>query len=102
RDGFPQQVAFGAITAIFLWSFARRSRVPRLNILCAVLIATLAEMFLSLVWGLYSYKHFLIPLYVPPGHGLFYMLAADTALQEPLRRRTRAIVRSVLGAGTLV
>jgi len=102
RDGFAAQAAFGAITAAFLWSFARSSRVPRVNILLAVLVATLGEMFLSLVWGLYSYKHFLIPLYVPPGHGLFYTLAADTALQERLRQRAREIVRTVLAIGTAI
>ncbi len=102
RDGFVPQLVFSAITFVLVLSFARRSRVPRLQILCAVLIATLAEMFLSLVWGLYAYKHFIIPLYVPPGHGLFYALAADTAAQDGLRRREHVIVPRVFAAGTLV
>ena len=102
RDGIPAQLAFSAVTFAFVFGFTARSRVPRLQILCAVLIATLAEMFLSLVWGLYTYKHFIIPLYVPPGHGLFYALAADTAMQDGLRRREHVIVPRVFAAGTLI
>jgi len=102
RDGIVPQLVFSAITFAFVLSFTHRSRVPRLQILAAVLIATLAEMFLSLAWGLYTYKHFIIPLYVPPGHGLFYALAADTATQEGLRRHEHVIVPRVFAAGTVI
>jgi len=102
RGGIPAQLAFSAVTFAFVFGFTARSRVPRLQILTAVLVATLAEMFLSLVWGLYTYKNFIIPLYVPPGHGLFYALAADTAHQPGLRRHEAAIVRRVFTAGTLI
>src|ERR1044072_2069707 len=99
RDGLVPQLVFSAITFAFVFGFTWRSRVPRLQILTAVLVATLAEMFLSLVWGLYTYRHFIIPLYVPPGHGLFYALAADTAQQPGLRRRDAVIAARVFGAG---
>ncbi|HYM22767.1 MAG TPA: hypothetical protein VEU08_06155 [Vicinamibacterales bacterium] len=102
RDGLAAQLVFCAVTFAFVFAFTRRSSVPRIQILCAVLVATLAEMFLSLAWGLYSYKHFIIPLYVPPGHGLFYALAADTALQPGLRRHEALIVRRVFAIGTLI
>ena len=102
RDGLVPQLVFSAITFAFVFGFTWRSRVPRLQILTAVLVATLAEMFLSLVWGLYTYRHFIIPLYVPPGHGLFYALAADTAHQPGLRRRAASIVPRVFAAGTLI
>ncbi|HMD36356.1 MAG TPA: hypothetical protein VKH42_15375 [Vicinamibacterales bacterium] len=102
RDGLVPQLAFAAITFTFLFASTYRSRVPRLQILAAILVATLGEMFLSLVWGLYGYKHFLIPLYVPPGHGIFYALAAETAEQDGIRQRERVIVPGVLVAGTLL
>ena len=102
RDGIAAQLAFSAVTFAFVFGFTYRSRVPRVQILCAILVATLAEMFLSLVWGLYTYKHFIIPLYVPPGHGLFYALAADTAQQPGLRRREAVIAARVFGAGTII
>src|SRR4051794_21361395 len=101
RDGVPQQLALGASPAIFLWAFARHSDVEPRQIITAIIVASCGEIVLSLGWGLYSYKHFLIPLYVPPGHGLFYALAADTANQPALQRRSTLITRFVIVAGTL-
>lgn len=57
---------------------------------------------LSLGWGLYTYHHALIPLYVPFGHGLFYLLAAESALQPALLRHEKAIARSVLITGSVI
>jgi len=102
RDGILSQLVLSAITFAFVLSFTHRSRVPRVQILSAILIATLAEMFLSLAWGLYAYKHFIIPLYVPPGHGLFYALAADTAAQDGLRRHEDVLVPRGFAAGTAI
>ena len=102
RDGLGPQLALGAATAAFVWWLARRSSVDGRQIVCAMIVATCGEIVLSLGWGLYSYRHFLIPLYVPPGHGLFYALAAESANQEWLRRRERVIVRSVVAVGTLI
>jgi hypothetical protein len=42
-----------------------------------------------------------IPFYVPPGHGLFYTLAAETARQHAVRLRAGAITRLVLIIGTV-
>jgi hypothetical protein len=39
-----------------------------------VVYATLGEIFLSLAWGLYEYRLANIPLFVPPGHALLFML----------------------------
>src|ERR1700682_4772621 len=82
RDGAANQLALGMATGAFLWFFARQSDVPWRQVLCAILVATTGEVVLSLGWGLYSYRHFLIPLYVPAGHGLVYLLAADSARQQ--------------------
>jgi len=101
RDGVAQQLALGASTAIFLWAFARHSDVEPRQIITAIVVATCGEIVLSLGWGLYSYKHFLIPLYVPPGHGLFYALAADSANQPALQRRSKDITRFVIVAGSI-
>ena len=102
RDGLPQQLALGLATAGFLWLFVRRSEIEGRQILWCILVATTGEVVLSLGWGLYSYAHAVIPLYVPPGHGLFYTLAADTARQAVFRRHGAAITRWVLGAGTIL
>jgi hypothetical protein len=101
RDGLPQQLVLGALTAVFLWAFARHSDVEPRQIITAIIVASGGEIVLSIGWGLYSYKHFLIPLYVPPGHGLFYALAADTAHQPALQRRSKAITRFVIVSGSV-
>lgn len=102
RDGLFNQVALGLATALFLWRFARASGVAPRQIVCAIVVASAGEVVLSYFWGLYTYRHFLIPLYVPPGHGLVYTLAADAARQEGLRRREPIITRVVIVSGTLI
>lgn len=102
RDGLWPQLGLGAATAAFLWFFARGSGVDSRQILCAIIVATTGEVVLSLGWGLYSYQHALIPFYVPPGHGLFYTLAAASARQELFRRHAPAITRAVIVIGSLI
>jgi hypothetical protein len=102
RDGFLPQLTLGAATVLFLWLFARSSQVPLRQIVCCVIVATIGEIVLSIGWGLYSYRHAVIPLYVPPGHGLFYTLAAETARQHAVRLRGAMITRSVVIAGSVL
>jgi hypothetical protein len=100
--GVIPQIALGLATAAFLWLFSRRSPVESRQIITAILVATTGEVVLSLGWGLYTYRNALIPLYVPFGHGVFYALAAESAMQPALRRITPAITRSVLVAGSII
>ncbi|HEV8659716.1 MAG TPA: hypothetical protein VGS96_13980 [Thermoanaerobaculia bacterium] len=100
--GVAPQLALGLATAAFLWVFASRSQNEMRQTICAILVATTGEVVLSLGWGLYTYRHALIPLYVPFGHGVFYALAAESAHQEVLRRMSRAITRAVLVAGSVI
>jgi hypothetical protein len=100
--GLAWQLTLGAATAVFVWFFMRWLAVDPRQIVTAILVATTGEVILSLGWQLYSYQHALIPLYVPPGHGLFYMLAAVSAQQAWFRRREATIVRGVLIVGSLI
>jgi len=100
--GLIPQLALGLTTATFLWLFARKSPVDSRQILCAILVATTGEIVLSLGWGLYTYRNALIPLYVPFGHGVFYALAAESAMQEKLQRLAPKIVRGVLVSGSVI
>lgn len=102
RDGLAQQLALGCATALFLWYFARSSEVRPRQILCCIVVATIGEVVLSIGWGLYAYRHALIPFYVPPGHGLFYTLAAETARQQAIRLHTARITGGVLLGGTTI
>ena len=100
--GWSRQLSLCAATAGFLWFFVRYLRVDSRQVLTAIAVASLGEVVLSLGWGLYSYQHALIPLYVPPGHGLFYALAAVSAQQAWFRRHDVMITRGVLLAGTTI
>lgn len=99
--GLQRQLTLSAATFAFLFFFLRRLPVDSRQVITAIVVATAGEIVLSLGWGLYSYQHALIPLYVPPGHGLFYTLAAASAQQQWLRSRERAITRAVLILGSL-
>lgn len=100
--GFPRQLALATATTLFLVLFARRSEVPTRHILCAIAVATLGEAILSIAWGLYTYRFALLPLYVPVGHGLFYALAAETAIQPVMRRHAARITRLALVSGSTI
>jgi hypothetical protein len=99
--GLPRQLSLSAATFAFLVFFVRRLGIDSRQVICAIVVATLGEVVLSLGWGLYSYAHALIPLYVPPGHGLFYTLAAASARQPLFQAHERAITRAVLIFGTI-
>jgi hypothetical protein len=96
-----QQIALATATGLFLILMVRKSSVTGGQVVCAMAIATAGELFLSLGWGLYSYRYAAIPFYVPIGHGIFYALAAESARQELLRKRQNFIVPTVVVAGSL-
>lgn len=100
--GIVRQLMLASVTIAFVVLLAKRAGVGRGHVLCAILIATIGECVLSIGWGLYTYRFAMLPLYVPAGHGLFYTLAAYTADQETLRRRTKAITGLVIIAGSVV
>lgn len=63
----------GIWAALLYWLRAAPGE-DRLALAVCVLYATLGEIFLSLVWGLYEYRLANVPLFVPPGHALLFML----------------------------
>jgi len=65
-----------ATWALLLYWIAHSSPAVRLTLIVCVIYATLGEIFLSLVWGLYEYRLGNIPLFVPPGHALLFTLGA--------------------------
>jgi hypothetical protein len=98
--GAARQLALGGATLAFLWLVMRRLAIPRRQVLIAIAVASAGEVVLSLVWGLYSYRYALIPLYVPPGHGLVYGLAAATAADRAIRRHASPVTLAAVLAGT--
>ena len=89
----PGQLAIGALVwALFLALIARLPAPERRLYLACVAIATAGELFLSLVWGLYTYRLGNVPMFVPPGHALMLMLGFALT-----RRMPEGAARAILG-----
>lgn len=74
----------------------------RLQLVVVVAVATCLEIAFSIVWGLYVYRFDNLPLYVPPGHGLVYLLAVRIGESAPGRHpRAPLVVLAIAGAWTL-
>ncbi len=89
----PGQLAIGA--AVWVLALALLAPLPaaeRRFYLACIGIATAGELFLSLVWGLYTYRLGNVPLFVPPGHALMLMLGVALARRMPDR-----LARAILG-----
>jgi hypothetical protein len=87
RTGIHGQALISlAIWGLLLYLLVQVDRVDRRVLLSCLVIATAGEIFLSLVWGLYTYRLHNIPPFVPPGHVLLLMLGI--ALAQRISRRT--------------
>src|SRR5688572_29277985 len=70
------QAAFGALTTVVLLRVARNSPASeRREMWFCVAYSTLVEVLATQAWGLYGYRLGNVPLYVPPGHGLIFLVA---------------------------
>ena len=97
------------IWAAFLYWLRGARPDDQLALGICVLYATLGEIFLSLVWGLYEYRLANVPLFVPPGHALLFMLGRILAEKidawiewvVPLAAAPFVFLLAVTGVGTL-
>ena len=82
--GVTGQLAVSIWTwALFLIVLARINQQLRLPLMLCLVIATVGEFCLSLLWGLYSYWLHNIPFFVPPGHVLLFALGLTFAPRLP-------------------
>ena len=89
----PGQFAIGAVVwALFLALLAPLPAAERRLYLACVAIATAGELFLTLGWGLYTYRLGNVPMFVPPGHALMLMLGFSLT-----RRMPEKAARAILG-----
>ena len=113
---FDQTVEFWGQTltnvglwTLLLWWLRRAPPDEQLSLSVCVFYATLGEIFLSLVWGLYEYRLANIPLFVPPGHALLFMLGGILARRAgnwivwfvPLAATPFVFLLAITGIGTL-
>lgn len=86
--------------AFLLVALALQPRAVRVQVAILVVIATTLEIVGSLVWGAYRYRLGDLPLFVPAGHGIFYLVALRTAALPWLERHRRPIVLAVTAGAT--
>lgn len=68
------QVLLGLCTWGFLAiAFAYLTPMERAQTTVVIVVATMAEVIGSVLWGVYEYRLGNLPLFVPPGHGLVYL-----------------------------
>ena len=93
---YGQALISVAIWALLLCLLARVEISERRALLACLVIATAGEIFLSLGWGLYTYRLENIPPFVPPGHVLLLMLGIALA-----RRMTKRTAEAILGCAAV-
>ena len=94
RTDLPGQVAVSAVIWVILF-YVLKTFAPaaRHAFVACLAIATAGELFLSLVWGLYTYRLENVPLFVPPGHAMMLLLGLTLA-QRMSSRTANAILGS--------
>jgi hypothetical protein len=70
---------WAALAAVLALARPREQR----ELFACVVLATLGELFLKDVWGLYVYRLDNLPLFIPPGHALVYASARRMARIAP-------------------
>ena len=96
-----QQSLLGLTAWVFLGvALWLQPRDIRVQVIVLVVIATILEVIGSIIWGAYRYRLDDLPLYVPAGHGLFYLSALRAASLPIVRRHERAIVIAVTAGAT--
>ena len=84
--GVPGQITVTLfVWALFMWLCRRSTPHLRTRLIACVWISGLGEIGASLLWQLYDYQFFNVPLFVPPGHALLYLLGIILAERLPPR-----------------
>ena len=93
--------ALGLLGWVFLAvALAFQSPAIRMQVVVLVGVATVLEVIGSLIWRAYAYRFDDLPLFVPPGHGLFYLTALRVSALPILERHARSIVIAVTAGAT--
>jgi hypothetical protein len=75
----------GLVTAFhFTYYFLRPptiagTQLTKSALVACLLLATLGELILSALWNLYTYRVSVLPLFVPPGHVLLFLMGLTVA-----------------------
>jgi hypothetical protein len=66
-----------------IWVIRHSTPLHRRELAACVVLATLGELFLMEVWGLYHYRLQNLPLFIPPGHALVFTAAMRLSRRVP-------------------
>lgn len=92
-----QQNIMGLIAWTFLLGLLLgENKEVRMQVVVAVVFATLGEHFASIYMGGYTYRLENVPAYVPPGHGMVYLTAVALARSGLFLRHARKIAVFVI------
>jgi hypothetical protein len=95
------QLLLGLCTWGFLAiAFVYLTPMERAQTSVVVVVATMAEVIGSVIWGIYSYRLGNLPLFVPPGHGLVYLTGLRLSQTRWPAARPRAFVGLAIAAVT--
>lgn len=101
RTTTTEQVALGLTAWLFLGvALTLQPKEIRAQVAVLIVVATVLEVIGSLVWRAYTYRLDNLPLYVPAGHGLFYLTALRVAALPQLVRRARPLTVAATVAAT--
>ena len=81
--GMGQFAADLLFVMLFIWLMVSGDYLERYVLMASLLLSTVGEVLLSLVFGLYEYKFHNVPLCVPPGHALFMTLGILASRRMP-------------------
>ncbi len=87
--------------AVLVIACVALSPLDRCRVAVVVVVATTAEVVCSLIWGIYDYRLDNLPLFVPAGHGLVYLVGyrfSQTRLANAHHVAVRAA--AIVGVGT--
>jgi hypothetical protein len=92
-----KQNALGVSGWVFLIGLLLgENREVRMQVVIAVIFATIGEHFASPFMGGYTYRFGNVPAYVPPGHGMVYLTAVALARSGLFLRHAREITILVI------
>ena len=88
---YPEQIGLGVVTWGVLFASMRSLTVERrAQVVGVVVFATVAEVTGSIVWGVYRYRLHNLPIFIPPAHGLVFLIGLSLA--GALSRHARPLV----------
>lgn len=97
-----KQNALGVCAWVFLVALLLgECKFVRMQVVVAIMFATIGEHFASPFMGGYTYRFENVPAYVPPGHGMVYLTAVALGRSGFFHRYARTIAGVVVLSGGL-